>query len=1044
MTEEILYFVLCPHVKERELPKWKSIALKISQILKKEIELVTCSNFSELCNIKPDYHFYYANPDSALKLMEMGYHVLGKLKTQNEKICSIQSKSFNPEKNKIRVALINQKYFFLPLLMYTREYKKFQLTFVNSFEEVLRLIKEDRVDIGFVYTQNLEELKENNEIKVSSDFCFPILHLILIHPSMEKFKDELLLIEEIEKVSSLEIDNLKALYNQLDKMLAEWAYHDISEAITTSPNMGIIVYQEKIVFFNEYARNLLGYSEEELYNMNSIDIVYPDDRKMLIESKERRLKGEKFSKIYEIRFQKKDGSIVYVECLTNTILFRGVYSGFIVFYDTTSSKYSENIKEILKEINKIITKSMTEEEIYKGICDALVQKLGLKLAWIGHLDEKNNKIIPAFYSGDDKGFFQIYDYNIFPDTLSGDALLKGEIAINSDSRQYAKNQQCALELIKREFMSSCTIPIFKYGKVVSLLKIYSEFPNYFNETVIDILKEIQQDMSFALERVDMIRHNMIISEALKNSDTWILVTDEKGNILYINEAVEKISGYKKEELIGKNPRIFKSGLNPPEFYKEMWDTILSGRIFNAITPNRKKNGEIFHVDLKIIPVRLPGNVLRFVAVAKDVTEKIKLSERIQRLQNYDALTGLLNMNGFALNVSQRIKETSGLGLLILIDIYEMTHINKAYGINTGDQLLIKFAERIKESFENTDTIARISADTFGVYMALESSSEIYSAYSKLYELNNSVFKINDKTVSININAALSVFPKDGKSFKSLYERADIALQQAKKAGAGVILFFDSEIEREAEKLWEVFALLKKAIEDKLFTFYYQPYFYTESLKFAGAEALVRIIDRNGKLYTPDFFIDHLENSHYLRSFENWAIGEIVDKINRWKINISLNISAKTFSNPIILSILSAVPSDVREKLTVEITERTFVKEPEYAMNILREIKSMDNPPKIAIDDFGTGYSSMIYLRDLPVDIIKIDKIFIKDMVKDKKSLAIVQTIIDLARRLEKKTLAEGVETEEQLEILKSAGCDLVQGFLFSKPVPEKEIVSFIA
>ncbi len=830
----------------------------------------------------------------------------------------------------------------------------------------------------------------------------------------------------------------------VDKMLSEWAYYDILETLIASPNMGVIIYHEKILFFNEYAKNFLGYSEHELYTMSSIDIVYPEDRKLIIENRERRLKGEKFSKIYEIRFQKKDGSVAFVECIIHTILFRGVYSELIVFYDISSKKYSENIKAILQEINRIITKSLTEEEIYMGICNCLVKNLNFKLAWIGVIDEKSNKIIPAYYSGDDKGLFQIYDYEIHTDTLSYEALLRGEITINPDSREYAKKNQCALELIKRGFISSCTIPLFKNGKVVSLLKIYSEFPNYINDTVIDILKEIQHDISFAIERVDTLRHNIIISEAVKHSDMWILVTDEKGDILYVNETVERISGYKKEELIGKNPRIFKSGLNPPNFYKEMWDTILSGKIFNAITPNRKKDGEIFHVDLKIIPVRLPGNILRFIAVARDVTEKIRLSERIQRLQNYDALTGLLNMNGFAATVSQKLNETSVLGLFILIDIYDMSYINKVYGINIGDQILFKFAERIKKSFKNTDTVARISADTFGVYMILESSDEIYKAYSKLHELNNSVFNFNDRTISININAAFSVYPKDGGSYNTLYEKADIALQKAKKAGAGAILFFDSEIEKEAEKRLQVFTLLKKASEEKLFTFYYQPYFYTESLKFAAAEALVRIIDRNGKIYTPDFFIDYLENSHYFSSFENWAISEIVEKIKKWRINLSLNISGQTFSNPIILSLLSAIPSDIRDKLIIEITERTFINDPEYAMEILRQIKSMDNPPKIAIDDFGTGYSSMIYLRDLPVDIIKIDKIFIKDMVKDKKSLAIVQTIIELARRLDKKILAEGVETREQFEILKSMGCDFVQGFLFSKPVPEDNLVSFIA
>jgi diguanylate cyclase (GGDEF)-like protein len=412
---------------------------------------------------------------------------------------------------------------------------------------------------------------------------------------------------------------------------------------------------------------------------------------------------------------------------------------------------------------------------------------------------------------------------------------------------------------------------------------------------------------------------------------------------------------------------------------------------------------------------------------------------VQRLQNYDALTGLLNMNGFTVNVSQKLNETDVFGLLILIDIYDMTYINKIHGIHAGDQILIQFAEKIKKSFENTDSIARIAADSFGIYLIAETTDDIYKAYSKLYELNNSVFNIDNKIISININAAISIFPKDGKSFKTLYERADITLQQTKKAGSGIIQFFDAAIEKEAEKLWEVFNLIKKASEEKLFTFYYQPYFYTKTLKIAGFEALVRIIDRDGKLYTPDFFIDYLENSQYLSSFENWAINEVTEKIKKWGTNISLNISGKTFSNPILIPILSEITSEIRNKLTIEITERIFINNPEYTMQILSDIKRMKNPPKIAIDDFGTGYSSMSYLRDLPIDIVKIDKSFIKDMVEDKKSLAIVETIIGLAKQLEKMTLAEGVETEKEFTILKTMDCDFVQGFLFSKPLPEKKI-----
>lgn len=1039
MLKRIINLAICPHAKEEEIDKWEIIAKKISGVLKRQIKIKQLKDFSQKIS-SSKYDIYYLNPDDTLKVLEKGYILLGKLKNENESICSITSKSYSQEKDIIKVALINQRYFFLPLLLYRKEYKKFHLLFANQYEEVINLVTSGKADIGFIHSSFIKKVKIDDRINLSDDFCFSISHFILIHPSLEKYKDALLSVDDFQKVSNYEIDNIKSIYGQLEILLRDWAYHDISEALMSSPNIGVIIYHEKILFFNEYARKLLDYDDKELYNLSSIELVYTEDRHKVVENRKKRLKGEKFSQIYHIRFQKKDGSVIFVECLTNTILFRGLYCGFIIFHDITSEKFTERFKELLILINKIITQSITEEEIYEKICRALVEKLNFKTVSIGLIDEQKSNIIYHYHYGESLNDYEIATSKVSEsDNKKIKNILKGEISITPYLRFVPQNSIFSKRIDKKTYISSCMIPLFKSDKVVSVLKLYSDSPNFFNDSIMDILKEIQADISFALERVDRMRHNTIISEALKNSDTWILVTDEKGRIIYVNEAVEKISGYSKEEIIGKNPNIFKSGLNPPEFYKELWDTILAGKIFNSITPNRKKNGEIFHIDLKIIPVKLPGNILRFVAVAKDVTENIRLSERIQKLQNYDALTGLLNMNGFALNVSQKINETYGLGLLILIDIYDMTYINKIYGIQVGDGVLRMFADKIKQIFENNDSIARISADCFGVYTQSDSSEHIYRTYSKLYELRESIFNIDNKQIYLNINASIAIFPKDGIDFKALYERADITLQQTKKIGAGVIQFFNYDIEKEVEKLWEVFHLIKRANEENLYTFYYQPYFHTNDLKIAGIEALVRIIDKNNKIYTPNFFIDYLENSQYLTSFENWAIKEVTNRIKDWNFNISLNISGKTFSNPLFLTILSAISPEIRDRLTIEITERVFINNPDYTMQMLRDIKSMENPPKIAMDDFGTGYSSMLYMRDLPIDIVKIDRAFIKDMINDKKSLAIVQTIIELVKKLGKITLAEGVETDEQYNVLKSEGCDLVQGFLFSKPLAADDI-----
>lgn len=1018
----ILYFSVCPHVSKHELAIFEEILREISEITGKQTKIVQYFSLNELKSGNFAPHIVYANPEHIFYYLDRGYKPLGKLKKEYGAICLITKRLDLLDRERLKIATLDRKYFYFPLLFLGKNYEKFQLSIVNNLEEVYRLVDESQVDLGVVCKSSLLKRYEGDKNhEIHEHFCLPIKHYLLIHPSLEDYIEPIQRIEQIEPIMKEELDLLKILFINIETFLSDWSHHDITEAILSSPNIGVIIYHEKILLTNEYTRKLLGYTEEELLSTDILDLIISEDKAKAAENKSRRLRGEKFYHTYELNLRRKDGSTVLVEAIANTILYRGLNCGFVIFYDITEKKYAEKYRRILTQVNKITATSFTEEELYSEICKTLVDILNFRAVAIRIIDSTRGTVFTKDKCGDLSLIEQETDFQ----EIKESNLLQGIIQIE-------KNQHA--------FRSKARIPLFKLGKVVSLLEIVSDESHIFSQEHIDFLREIQKDISSAIDRLEKTREDTIISEALKNSDTWVLVTDENGRILYVNETVEKISGYSKEELIGKTPSIFKSGLNPPEFYREMWDTIKSGKIFNAITPNRKKNGEIFHADLKIIPLKLPGDITRFVAVARDVTEKIKLSERIQKLQNFDALTGLLNMNSFASSVSRELENKKGTALLILLDIYDMTYLNVIHGIQFGDQILIQFASLIKRTFDNTEIIARIGADTFGVFLVIDKPDQIYKIYSKLFELNNFKITIDDKTATIQINSGISLYPRDGLYFKSLYERADIALQRAKKAGPGIHQFFDPELEKQASKTWEISELIKKAFDNNLFTFFYQPYFYTDTLKLAGFEALVRIIDSDGKMYTPAVFIDYLEGSQYMLDFERFALTEITKRIEKWQKNIAINISGKTFNNPILLTMLSSIPSSVRQLLTIEITERNFIVNPEYATQMLSEIKGMESPPKIAIDDFGTGYSSLIYLKDLPLDVIKIDRSFIKDMLNDRKSLAIVQTIIDLARRLEKTTLAEGVENEMQLQLLKLLGCTYVQGFLLAKPMPEAKII----
>jgi|GEM_PF-304332 len=1035
-TQLAIDFAFCPHVTQDDINDFSNLILDISLLLKMPVNIITFTSVEEGTKKlqTSEYHIIYADPHSTLELMKKGYILIGKLQMESEYICSVMSPSYNRDKDLIRIAMVKSPHSLLLFLVYQRDYRKVKPLLFNTYTELIQAIITGDADVGFVNSSLINKLKQKGNIKLSEEIKFPAPHFLLIHPSLSTYSEEFYKIQSITKCSEEEINFVKTLYEQLDQLLEQWSNYCMLQALVDSPFLAIIIYQDKVVYANDCATKLLGYTQEELLNMTPLDFIYEGDRTWVSENVRERLKGIPFSGDYQVRIVTKEGELKIVQSFAHTVFYKGEYSGLVVYYDITRQKHLEIANQILKVIYKTITTSLTEEEIYNGICDALADNFGFELVMFNICDEHGG-ITHTYYKGDGE-IAQIFLKN--KDSWIK-KLKEDSIVFMSDIRKECAMNTLADELSQKGVVSACCIALLGYeGNLVSALHIVSSIPNFFRDIIKDIIEEIKRGVEFALTKVERIRTNTIISEALKNSDTWVLVTDEKGNIVYVNEAVEKISGYQREELLGQNPRIFKSGLNPPEFYKNMWETILSGQIFSSITPNRKKDGSIFVADLKIIPIQLPGGLLRFVAVAKDVTENVLLNERVNQLQKFDALTGLLNLKAFSAAVSMKLEEGQREGLLgvfILVDIFKMSLINQMLGFCGGDSVLADFAQRLKAAFPDNAIIGRIGADTFGLYLNIVSQAEIWQIYSKLSELGDLKILIEGKTVPLTINAGIAMSPKHGITFYSLYEKTEIALNKAKMEGGSIISFFDPELGNEISSQLNAYNLVRLAFEENLFVFYYQPYFYSNSLKIAGMEALVRI-DYKGTLFYPNSFIDYLENSPFLERFENYLIKEAEKAVRMFGINISINISAKSFTNPLLIKKIEKISKDVRNRISIEITERAFMKDPDMTTYIILNLKKLDACPLISIDDFGTGYSSLVYLKDLPIDIIKIDISFIRDMLKDRTAFAVVQTIIDLAKRLEKLTLAEGVETKEQYEILKVMGCDMVQGFLFSKPLPE--------
>jgi diguanylate cyclase (GGDEF)-like protein/PAS domain S-box-containing protein len=708
--------------------------------------------------------------------------------------------------------------------------------------------------------------------------------------------------------------------------------------------------------------------------------------------------------------------------------------------------------ESLKDINHTIISADTEEKLFERICQNLVNKSRFKFVWIGK--KEGEFIKPVHKCGEDNGYVDSLKISVRKDIPEGRgpagiAYRENRIVINENTFTSEVMKAWKDELLKRDIYSSLSIPVEKNGRVYAVISVYSNITFSFKKEFMTIFEELKKDVSFALEKIDKDKESIVLRKAADDAKMWLLITSKEGLIEYVNQYVLDLTGYTKEELIGKSPSIFKSEYQDEKFYEELWDSILSNKPFSAIFVNKTKNGNVIYIDQTIYPVVLNDGNMKFLFVGKDITNEKVLSQELDKYRFYDTLTELPNFLAFKFYVSDVVESKIYKNFaLILIDIYIMSFVNSTYGFDVGNEVLKEVANILKQEFQE-GFVARIGNDEFGIFVPdIESESILIYKIRSLLDRKIKTTK-NEISVSYNVSIVLSdIYSAD---FEEVYSNTVVTLNLSKKEGENVIKFYESEVNTRLQEYIISEKLVERAFEEDLFRFYFQPYLGSKDLKIVGFESLIRIVDKDGTVYTPYKFIDYLENSKYIMHFEEWALKEISDKIRIFKsldkdISISLNLSAKgilSLPDESFIEKLASVPVDIQDNLVLEITERNIIKNIEKSKKIFKSIKEFNKHIKISIDDFGTGYSSLAYLKHLPIDILKIDISFVRGITTDRHDFSIVKFITGLSKDFGFKTLAEGVETKEQIDMLSSMGVDYFQGFYFAKPMPENEAIKFV-
>jgi len=818
-------------------------------------------------------------------------------------------------------------------------------------------------------------------------------------------------------------------------------FNKILEIFNKQPYLGVMIYKEKIIYANKKLQELTGFTYEELLKMSPEEILPPgSNRKKIKEVIKKRLKGENFPSTYEpMEIANKHNKRILMKFVTQTIqLDDGTYAGLVFGADITNEYKKEFLIAILKEINHTIITEDNEKEIFSTIVEQILKKGNYEFVCASIKKPDSTDMEPKYCIGNYNDEFLSFLKSIFkadPEyankCMATKYMLNNNFMVVNDLTKIEfPNKKLINTLLERNFRSVLFFPIFKNDKLYATIGICSKYTGDFDDLSVSIFKEAKQDIEYALKKIENIIYLKLLKEALDKAYSWVVITDENANILYVNKSVEEISRYKLTELLGKNPRIFKSGYHSEEFYKYLWKKLLNNEVVETILIDKDKKGHIFYLKNKIVPILAPNGKKYYISLAIDITEEKKLQNKLKK----DLLTDLPNRNEFINLINKKInpKQTYA---CIIIDLKDFKIFNQLNGHPAGDYILRKFADFLKTISYEDDVVSRIGGDEFALFVKYNSINDLYSIIQKIIYKVMNLEEFHNK---ISINIGVSLYPKDSTNIMELIEKAFLALEIAKEKGDFTYEFFNHQINQKILEYFDIKKLIKKALKYKEFIYHFQPYVDAKTFKIVGAETLLRI-KHNNKIIYPNSFIDFAENSGYIKEIEKIMFPKYLKYLKELNIPLSFNISGKSLTDK---KHIESLFDNLREiPVIIELTERELAGNIEYTKEIFEYFKAKNF--KLSIDDFGTGYSSLTYLKDLPADYLKIDMSFIRNIESSEKDLAVVETIINFAHKFNLKIIAEGVETENQVKILQKLNCDYLQGFYFAKPMPIDEFKFFL-
>ena len=761
----------------------------------------------------------------------------------------------------------------------------------------------------------------------------------------------------------------------------------------------------------------------------------------------------------EIINRRKDGSL-YHEDLTITPVLddHGSVEHFIAIkQDITERKLAQQVQQLRNDVLDRINQSDPLSSILGDIAHRLEALRPGMLVSILLLDAASGRLVTgAAPSLPDS--FNIALNGLEPKVGNGScgtAAALGEPVIVEDISSHPYWASYA-RLADEAGLRACWSIPFKDedGRVLGTFGIYYAHPQSPGQSDMDLIGEFARITALAIQRVQAGAALKQAAAVLKSTGEGVLITDLGGRILMVNPAFTRITGYTEAEALGHTPSLLRSGRHDESFFQAMWASIRETGHWQGEIWNRRKDGELYPQLLTLSTVRDDQErPTHYVGVMTDISQLKQSEARLEHLAHYDPLTDLPNrllLLSRMKHAMERAERERQHVAVLFIDLDRFKDVNESLGHPVGDTLLESLAQRMRKCLREDDTLGRLGGDEFLVLLeGLEHPEDAIHVTQNLLHVLEQPFTLpNGHEVYVGASIGISIYPDDGRDANALIQHADAAMYQAKEQGRNTYRFYTAALTSAVNERLDLSTRLRRALAQQEFRLHYQPQVDLRSGAITGCEALLRWFPPDEGMISPARFIPLAEETGLIVPLGEWALRTACAQAKAWlaaghpPLVMAVNLSGRQLVRE--HHVVQRVADILAETglppacLKLELTESILMGHGEQAEKLLHDLKDLGL--RLSIDDFGTGYSSLAYLKRFPIDELKIDQGFVRDIPHDLNDMEIAAAIIALARNLNLKVMAEGVETQEQLDFLSRQGCQAYQGYLFSKPIPAEEFV----